>query len=73
MTPQEIAKIVHYYRKQSHLTQKQLAELSGIGKTAVFDIEKGKPTIQLDTLLKVLEVLNIKWMFELPFPMEHKE
>ncbi len=67
MTSNEIAKMVRYFRKQSGLSQEQLAELAGIGKTAVFDIEKGKPTVQLDTLLKVFDVLNIHLRFETPF------
>ncbi len=67
MTPNEIAKTVHYFRKQSGLSQQQLAELAGVGKTVVFDIEKGKATVQLNTLLKVLETLNIKLKLETPF------
>lgn len=69
MTPSEIAKIVHYCRKQSGLSQQELATLAGVGKTAVFDIEKGKETVQLNTLLKVLEVLNIHLRFETPFAL----
>ena len=67
MTPSEIAKTIRYYRKQSGLSQLELATLAGVGKTAVFDIEKGKETIQLNTLLKILEVLNIQMKFETPF------
>ena len=67
MTPNEIAKIVHYYRKQSGLSQQELARLAGVGKTVIFDIEKGKETVQLNTLLKVLDVLNIQMKFETPF------
>lgn len=67
MTPDEIAKIVHYYRKQSGLSQLELARLAGVGKTVIFDIEKGKETVQLNTLLKVLDVLNIRMKFETPF------
>ena len=63
----EIAKIVHYYRKQSGLSQQELAKLAGVGKTVIFDIEKGKETVQLNTLLKVLDVLNIKMKLETPF------
>lgn len=66
-TPAEIAEIVRYYRKQSGLSQQKLATLAGVGKTALFDIEKGKETVQLNTLLKVFEVLNIKIQFETPF------
>ena len=34
--------------------------MAGVGKTVVYDIEKGKETIQLATLRKILNVLNIK-------------
>lgn len=67
MVSKELANLVHYYRKQSGLSQQELARLSGVGKTVVFDIEKGKETVQLNTLLKVLEVLNIQMKFEPPF------
>ncbi len=59
MIPEELGKIVFSHRKKSGLTQKQLADLAGVGKTVVFDIEKGKATVQMNSLLKVLAVLNI--------------
>jgi len=67
MTSTDIAQTVHYFRKQSGLTQLQLAQLAGVGKTVVFDIEKGKPTVRLNSLLKVLDTLNIKLIFQTPF------
>lgn len=67
MKSNEIAKLVQYYRKESGLSQQALAKLAGVGKTAIFDIEKGKETVQLNTLLKVLDVLNIKMKFATPF------
>lgn len=73
MTPHDIGKMVHYYRKQSGLSQLALARLSGVGKTAVFDIEKGKQSVQLDTLLKILETLNIHMIFDVPFPQKTDE
>lgn len=73
MTPSDIGKMVNYYRKQSGLSQIGLAKLSGVGKTAVFDIEKGKKSVQLDTLLKVLETLNIHMTFDVPFPQKTNE
>lgn len=74
-TPNEIAKTVRYFRKSSGLSQQKLAQLAGVGKTAVFDIEKGKLSIQLNTLLKVLQVLNINLKLETPFqqPQENKK
>ncbi len=67
MESQEIGHMVHFFRKKSGLSQRELADLAGIGKTAVFDIEKGKETIQLNTLLKVLNALNIQLNFITPF------
>jgi len=60
MTSKQIGKAIIFHRKKSKLTQKELADLAGVGKTVVFDIEKGKETVQLNSLLKVLSVLNIK-------------
>jgi y4mF family transcriptional regulator len=73
MGPIDLAGIVHYYRKQSGLSQQELAKLAGVGKTVIFDIEKGKETVQLKTLIKVLYVLNIKIKFETPFPKQNGE
>lgn len=53
-------KLIRCHRKKSGLTQKQLADMAGVGKTVVFDIEHGKPTVQFNSLQKVCEVLNIK-------------
>jgi HTH-type transcriptional regulator / antitoxin HipB len=66
MGESELSKAIHFHRKKSGLSQAELAKLAGVGKTVVFDIEKGKQTVQLDTLLKVLAVLNIKMTFQSP-------
>lgn len=55
-----VAKIIQQHRKAAKLTQHELADLAGVGKTVVFDIEHGKTSVQLDTLLKILNILNIK-------------
>lgn len=62
----EIGEVIRVHRKEAGLTQKQLADLAGVGKTAVFDIEKGKESIRLDTLVKVLHALNIEMLFDSP-------
>jgi len=60
MTPSEIGETVRFHRKKSGLTQKELALIAGVGKTVVFDVEKGKETVQINSILKILSVLNIK-------------
>lgn len=60
LEPLLLADILRKHRKMAGLSQQQLAELAGVGKTVVFDLEKGKESIQLNTLRKILHVLNIK-------------
>ncbi len=66
MNSKSIGKIIYTHRKKSGLTQKQLADIAGLGKTVVYDIEKGKETVRLNTLLKILSALNIKIKFDSP-------
>lgn len=61
-----MASLVKFHRKKAKLTQAQLATFANIGKTSVFDIEHGKKTVKLETLLAVLHVLNIKIKFQGP-------
>ncbi len=66
MNINQLSEVIRFHRKKSGLTQKGLAELASVGKTVIYDIEKGKETIQLDTIKKILSVLNIKIKFESP-------
>ena len=54
MSSKEISDIIRYHRKKSGLS------------TVVYDIEKGKETIRLSTLEKILSALNIKISLESP-------
>jgi y4mF family transcriptional regulator len=58
--------VVKEHRKQSGLTQAQLAKLAGVGKTVVYDIEHGKESVQYDTLTKILRVLNVTIVLRSP-------
>ncbi|MBA7548343.1 hypothetical protein ES705_40795 [subsurface metagenome] len=60
LEPKILANVIRMHRKAAKLSQLQLAEMAGVGKTVIFNIEKGKETVQLDTLRKILKVLNIE-------------
>ena len=64
---QELTDLVKMHRKAAKLSRAQLAEMAGVGKTVIYDIEKGKESIRLNTLRKILKVLNIK--IELTSPL----
>lgn len=68
----EIGQIVRYHRKKGGLSQLELARIAGVGKTAVFDIEHGKKTMQLNTLMHVLKVLNISLRLDSPLMENYK-
>lgn len=67
LEPNQLAGIIKKHRKAAGLSQLQLAELAGVGKTVIFDIEKGKETVRLDILRKILKVLNIDVKLSSPF------
>ncbi len=69
----EIARAVRFHRKESGLTQLELANLAGVGKTVVYDLEKGKETIRVSTLLNILEALNIQVKLESPLMGLYRE
>ena len=56
----ELAEVIKLHRKAARLSRVQLAELAGVGKTVIYDVEKGKESVQLDTIRKIFKVLNIK-------------
>lgn len=68
-----VGKVVRFHRKRAGLSQRALADLAGIGKTSVFDIEKGKSTVRLSTLLAVLRTLNISMLLDGPLMAEFRD
>ena len=71
--PQEIPYLIRLHRKKTGLSQHALAKLAGVGKTVVFDLEHGKMSVQLDTLIRVLNALNIKVHLSSPLLQSIKE
>ncbi len=61
-----IGDIIKYHRKKAGLSQKELADIADIGKTVVFDIEKGKDTVQFKSIIQILEALNITLLLNSP-------
>jgi HTH-type transcriptional regulator / antitoxin HipB len=68
-----LAKFILYHRKRAGLSRNQLAELAGIGKTAIYDVEHGKDSVRLNTLIKILNTLNIQLRFDGPFSKEYED
>jgi y4mF family transcriptional regulator len=52
----DVAQFVKVRRKANKLNQQQLAELAGVGKRFVIELEAGKPTLRMDAVDRVLAV-----------------
>ena len=59
-TAKNIGETVYKTRKAMGVTQKDLALTSGTGLRFIIELEKGKPTCQLEKTLAVLNTLGIK-------------
>ena len=58
--PGDFGRLVRMCRIAQHLTQEDLAGLSGVGPRFVVELERGKPTVRLDKTLRVLAMLGVK-------------
>lgn len=58
-TVAEIGKLIQRTRKEQGVSQMMLAGLSGTGTRFISDLENGKPTIQLQKILQVLNALGL--------------
>jgi len=67
---EQIGEIVSFHRRKSGLSRNQLATFAGVGKTAIFELENGKISLRLNTLIKILNILNIKIKLNSPLMTE---
>jgi HTH-type transcriptional regulator/antitoxin HipB len=63
---QGFGKLIRQTRKKLKLTQAQLSAASGIGGRYIRELEKGKPSCQLEKALLVALMLGIKLEAKLP-------
>ncbi|MCX7271100.1 MAG: helix-turn-helix transcriptional regulator [Burkholderiales bacterium] len=57
-SPQELGDALRSARKRLGLTQPRLALAAGVGVRFIVDLESGKPTVRLDSVLRVIDALG---------------
>jgi len=62
----ELGALVRATRKAQKVNQTVLAQAANVGLRLIVDIERGKPTVQMDKLLAVLNRLGIAVLVEPP-------
>ena len=71
---QQLGQSLRAARKQLGLTQSQLALAAGVGLRFIVDLEAGKPTLRLETVLRVIDALGGEIMLTgLPVGIEDKQ
>ena len=53
-----IGAFVRERRYSAKLTQRELAELAGVGTRLISELERGKPTLRMDAVNRVLRVFG---------------
>ena len=59
-TAASLGAAIKHYRQEARLSQAELAARSGLNRTYLSDLEKGKETEQLRRLLRVLRQLGVR-------------
>jgi y4mF family transcriptional regulator len=57
-SPQMVAEFVRQRRSANRLSQRELGELAGVGTRLISELERGKPTLRLDAVNRVLAVFG---------------
>jgi len=60
MQSEQLASLIEFHRKQAGLSQIQLAEMAGISRTVIQDLEAAKGRITWRNLESILNVLNLR-------------
>lgn len=68
---QVLAEAVRSRRESLRLTQTDLADLAGVSERFVRFLEHGKPTVQLDSVLAVLDTLGLDLRLERKSSVQH--
>ncbi|OAI01979.1 transcriptional regulator [Methylomonas methanica] len=61
---QQLGQALRSARKQFGLTQSELALAAGVGVRFIVDLEAGKPTVRLETVMRVIEALGGQVMLD---------
>jgi y4mF family transcriptional regulator len=63
-SPADLGRAVRAARRSRGLRQEDVALSAGTGARFVGELERGKPTVQLDAVLRVLHVLGVRLELE---------
>jgi HTH-type transcriptional regulator/antitoxin HipB len=58
--PQQLPSLLHAFRKQAGLSQKELGRLLGVTQQNVSDLERNAQSMSVSTLWRILTILGVE-------------
>ena len=65
-----LGELIRHHRKRAGISRRKLALLADTGQTVIYELEHGKQTVRLDTMLKIIGALNMTMHVSGPFVNE---
>jgi HTH-type transcriptional regulator / antitoxin HipB len=59
-TAASVGPAIRQYREEAGLTQEQLAEMAGLNRSYLSELEQGKETEQMRRILRILKLLGVR-------------
>jgi len=59
-TSEDLGKLVRKFRQSQRMTQMDILGLANTGNRFIVELEQGKPTLQLQKVLDVLDILGLE-------------
>ena len=59
-TAASVGPAIRSYREHAGLTQEQLADMAGLNRSYLSDLEQGKETEQVRRILRILKLLGVR-------------
>jgi transcriptional regulator with XRE-family HTH domain len=59
-TAASVGPAIRHYREQAGLTQAELADMAGLNRSYLSNLEQGKETEQMRRILRVLKLLGVR-------------
>lgn len=57
----QLGQIIRNKRKELNLTQKEISDLCNTGNRFISELENGKPTVQFEKVLKIVNALGLEF------------
>lgn len=61
---QSLGEAIRERRKELHYTQAYLSEFTGLSVTFISDLERGKPTAELEKAIRLVNILGMDLLVE---------